>query len=40
MKELNQSLYKGRNIVLDYSISKVRFMTTQLDEKGEEIKDE
>lgn len=34
IKELNQSTYKGRTIVLDFSINKQRFMTTQLDASG------
>lgn len=33
IKELNQSTYKGRVIVLDFSINKQRFMTTKLEQE-------
>ena len=36
IKELNQSIYKGRTIVLDFSVSKQKFMTAKLEEEGEE----
>jgi RNA recognition motif-containing protein len=32
IKELNQIMYKGRPIVIDFSIAKVRFMTEQIKE--------
>ncbi len=41
IKELNQSTYKGRTIVLDFSVSKQRFMTNKLgEEEGEEKQEE
>lgn len=38
IKELNQSTYKGRTIVLDFSVSKQKFMTAKLEDEGEESK--
>jgi RNA recognition motif-containing protein len=38
IKELNQSTYKGRTIVLDFSVSKQRFMTTKLGDEEEQEK--
>jgi RNA recognition motif-containing protein len=32
IKELNQSKFKGRNIVLDFSLSKQKFMTKKMEE--------
>lgn len=40
MKELNQSQFKGRTIVLDFSVNKQRFMTSKLGDKPEAPKEE
>jgi RNA recognition motif-containing protein len=40
IKELNQSTFKGRTIVLDFSVNKQRFMTKQLEDSPEDKQEE